>query len=76
MGKRSDCLGENRYWVVDQIGKAEVIDSEDENGMKMGVEARNVGRQDGDGLGDGDELSRLCLGRFCHIGRSIIIVVI
>ena len=43
--------------------------------MEMRVEAGDVGRKGGDGLGDGDELSRLCLSRICHIGRSIIVVV-
>lgn len=43
--------------------------------MKVGIEAGDVGRKDGYGLGDGNELSRLRLGCFCHIGRSIIVVV-
>ena len=76
MGKRSDSLREDRHRVVDQIGKAEVVNSEDDNGVEVGVEASEVGRQDRDGLGDGNELSRLCLGSFCHIGRSIIVVVV
>ena len=76
MGKRSDSLRENRDWVGDQIGKAEVVNSEDENGMEVGIEASDVGGQDGDGLGDGNELSRLCLVSFCHIRGSIIVVVL
>ena len=74
MGKRCDGLGENRDWVGDQVGKAEVINSEDDNGMKVGIEASDVGRQDGDGLGDRNEFSRLCLVRFCHIRGSIILL--
>ena len=76
MGKRSDSLGENRDRVGDQIGKAEVVNSEDENGMEVGIEASDIGRQDGDGLGDRNEFSRLCLVCFCHIGGSIVIVVV
>lgn len=72
MSKRSESLVEDRDWVGDQIGKAEVVDSEDNNGMEVRVKAGDVGRKEGNGLGDGDELSRLCLGCFCHIGRSII----
>ncbi len=75
MGKRSESLGEDRDWVGDQIGKAEVVNSEDDNGVEVGVEAGDVGRKDGYGLGYGDERSRLCLGCFCHIGRNIILVV-
>lgn len=75
MGKRSDSLRENRDWIVDQIGKAEVVNSEDDNGMEVGIEASDIGRQDGDGLGDGNEFSRLCLVCFCHIRDSIIVVV-
>ena len=76
MGKRSDSLGENRDRVGDQIGKAEVVNSEDENGMEVGIEASDIGRQDGYGLGDRDEFSRLCLVVFRHIGGSIIVVVL
>ena len=36
--------------------------------MEVRVEASEVGRKDGDGLGDGNELSRLCLSCLCHIG--------
>ena len=75
MGERSKSLGEGRYWVGDQIRKAKVVDGEDSKGMEMRVEAGDVGRKDGDGLGDRDKLSRLCLGCFCHIGRSILVVV-
>ena len=75
MGKRSKSLGEDRHWVGDQIGKAEVVDSEDNHGMKVGIETGGVSRKDGYGLGDGDELSRLCLGCFCHTRRSIVVVV-
>ena len=76
MGERSDGLRENRDWVVDQIGKAEVVNSEDDNGVKVGIEASDVRRQDRDGLGDGDEFSKLCLVCLCHIGRNIIVVVV
>lgn len=76
MGKRSDSFREDRHWVIDQIGKAEVVYSEDDNGMEVCIKASNVGRKDGDWLRDGDELSRPCLDRFCHIGRSIIVVVL
>ena len=76
MGKRSDSLRENRHWVVDQIGKAEVVNGEDDDGMEVGIEASNVGRKDGDGLRDGDELSRPCLYRLCHHGRSMVVVVL
>ena len=44
MGKRSDSFRENRDWVGDQIGKAEVVNSEDENGMEVGIEASDIGR--------------------------------
>ena len=76
MGKRSDGLRENRDWIVDQIRKAEVVNSEDENGMDVGIEASDISRQNGDGLGDGNEFSRLCLVCFCHIRGSIIVVVL
>ena len=76
MGKRSDSFRENRDWVGDQIGKAEVVNSEDDNGMEVGIEASDIGRQDGDRLGEGNEFSRLCLVCFCHIGGNIIIVVV
>ena len=75
MGKGSESLGEDRHWVGDEIGKAEVVNSENNDGMEVGVEASDVGRKDRDGLGDGNELSRFCLRCFCHIGRSIIAVV-
>ena len=76
MCKRSDSLRENRDWVVDQIGKAEVVNSEDDNGMEVCIKASDIGRQDGNGLGDGDEFSRLCLVYFCHVRGSIIVVVL
>ena len=76
MGKRSDSLRENRDWVGNQIGKAEVVNSEDDDRMEVGIEASDVGGKDGDGLGYGNEFSRLCLVCFCHIGGSIIIVVL
>ena len=72
MSKRSESLEEDGDRVGDQIGKAKVVYSEDEDGMEVGVEAGDVGRKDRDGLGDGDELSRLCLGCFCHIEGCMI----
>lgn len=74
MGKRSESLEEDRHWVGDQIGKAEVVNSENNDGVEVGVEAGDVAGKDGDGLGDGDELSRLCLGCFCHLEGSIVVV--
>ena len=74
MSKRSESLEEDRNWVGDQIGKGEVVNSEDDNGVEVGVEAGDVGRKDGYGLRYGDELSRPCLGCFCHIGRIIIVI--
>ena len=76
MGERSKSLGEDGHGVGDQIGKGEIVNSEDDNGMEVGVEAGDVGGKNGDGLRGGDELSRLRLGCFCHIGRSIIGVVV
>lgn len=76
MGKRCDGLGEDRHWVVDQIVKREVVNSEDDDRMEVGIEASNVGRQDGDGLGDRYEFSRLCLSGFCHIGLRIVVIVV
>ena len=75
MGERSESFREGRHGVGDQVGEAEVVDGEDDDGMEVRVEAGDVGRKDGDGLGDGDEFPRLCLGCFCHNGRSIIYVV-
>ena len=69
MSKRGHSLGEDRDWVSDEIGKAEVVNGEDENGMDVGVEASDVGGKDRDRLRYGDELSRLCLGRFRHTRR-------
>ena len=76
MGKRSDSFREYSDWVGNQIGKAKVVNSEDDNGMEVGIEASDIGRQDGDGLGDRNEFSRFCLVCFCHIGGSIIVVVL
>ena len=75
MGERSKSFGEGRHWVGDQIRKAKVVNGEDSKGMEMRVEAGDVGRKDGDGLGGRDKLSRFCLNCFCHIGRSIFVVV-
>ena len=69
MGKRSNSLGEHRDWVIDEVGEAEVVNCEDENGMNVGVEASDVGRKDRNRLRYGDELSRLCLGCFRHTRR-------
>ena len=74
MGKRSESLGEDRDWIGDEVGKAEVVRSENNNGMEVGVEASDVGGKHGDRLGYGDELSRLRLGCFCHTERSIVTV--
>lgn len=71
MGKRSESLGEDRHGVGNKIREAEVVNSEDNDGMEMGVEAGDISRKDRDGLRDGDELSRLCLYCFCHIRGSI-----
>lgn len=76
MSKRGESLGKDGHWIGDQVGKAEVVNSEDNNGMEVGVEAGDVGREDGDGLGDGGELSRLCLVPLCHIGRSMTVLVL
>ena len=46
MGKRSDSLGEDGHRVGDKIGEAEEVNSEDQNGMDVGVEAGDVGRKD------------------------------
>ena len=59
MGERSKSLGEGRHWVGDQIRKAKVVNGEKSKGMEMRVEAGDVGRKDGDGLGGRDKLSRL-----------------
>ena len=72
MGKGSKSLGEDGDGVIDEVGEAEVVNGEDEKGMDVGVEAGNVGGKDGDGLRCGNELSRLCLGQFCHIRPSIV----
>ncbi len=41
--------------------------------MYVGVEAGDICGEHGDGLGDGNELSRLCLGsRLAHLGISIV----
>ena len=72
MGKGSKSLGEDGDWVSDEIGKAEVVNGEDKNGMDVGVEASDVGGKDRDRLRYGDELSRLCLSRFRHIRRSMV----
>lgn len=74
MSKRGDGLGKDGHWIGDQVGKAEVVHSEDDDGVEVGVKAGDVGREGGDGLGDGNELSRLCLVRFCHIGRSMFVL--
>lgn len=74
MGKRCNGLGEDRHWVFDQIGKGEVVNSEDDDGMEVGIKASDVGRQDRDGLGDRCEFSRPCLSGFCHTGLRIILV--
>lgn len=64
MGKRSESLREDRHWVGDQIGKAEVVNSEDNHGMKVRVEAGDVCRKYGNGLGDGGEGEGVrCRGR-------------
>ena len=68
MGKRSERLCENGHWITDQVGEADVVDSEDNDGMEVGIDTSDVGRKDGDGLGDRYEFSRLRLSRFRHIG--------
>lgn len=75
MGKRSESLGEGRYWVGNEIREAEVVNSEDNNGMEVVVEAGDIARKDRDGLRDGNKLSRLCLCCFCHIRVCIVTVV-
>lgn len=41
--------------------------------MNVGVQAGNIGREDGYGFGDGDELTRLGLGgSFAHGGSNIV----
>ena len=56
------------------MGKAEVVNSEDNNWMEVSVETSDIGRKNRDGLGDGNELSRLCLGCVCHTGQGIILL--
>ena len=76
MCKRSESLGEDRHGVGNEVRKAEVVHSEDNDGMEVGVKAGDIGRKDRDGLRNGDELSRLCLYCFCHIRGSIIAVAV
>ena len=75
MGKRSESLGEDRHWVGNKIREAEVVNSEDNDGMEVVVEAGDIGRKDRDGLRGGNKLSRLYLCCFCHIRVSIVTAV-
>ena len=50
MGERSESFGEDRHRVGNEIREAEVVNSEDNNGMEVVVEAGNIGRKDRDGL--------------------------